>query len=438
MTGYDFSNKDLYAQIYIPLLHDKNRYNVIYGGRNSAKSHFIAQDIIMNLLNDEFFRFILLRKYRASIKDSQWQTIVDLIRLYELQEEFHITTSPLEIVCLRNHNKVLSRGLDKDSNTKSIKDATGCWYEEADEITESAFLESTITIRTPRRRYLKEYFTFNPSFEKHWINNFFFPEKQTYEKEDGNFHYVKSIEPNTTILHTTYKDNPFCQPRDALFLESLKDKDENHYKVKALGLWGGALKGLIYDQWSFCDDIPYGADVAFGLDGGFKNPTALVLVAYQEERLFVKELLYLTERTPDDIAKIIEADYKDVIGKNIIICDAANPDLIEAVRRKGFNVHPAIKGPGSVYNGIMKVKSFDLNITRDSTNLSRELQSYVWKPSSGLVISDEPVKIDDHALDAMRYVVQTYGVKFWKKNETKKESQIINFSRPTRVKERFF
>ncbi|MCX6145727.1 MAG: phage terminase large subunit, partial [Candidatus Kapabacteria bacterium] len=114
--SYDFSNKDLYAKIYIPLLHDKNRYNVIYGGRNSAKSHFIAQDIIMNLLDDEFFRFILLRKYRASIKDSQWQTIVDLIRLYELQEEFHITTSPLEIVCLRNHNKVLSRGLDKDSN----------------------------------------------------------------------------------------------------------------------------------------------------------------------------------------------------------------------------------------------------------------------------------------------------------------------------------
>ena len=82
----DLSNTELYNTVYLPLLHDNNRYKIIYGGRDSGKSDFAAQANIIAMLNDEFFRLILLRRFYAHIKQSQFQTIVDYIRMWELAD----------------------------------------------------------------------------------------------------------------------------------------------------------------------------------------------------------------------------------------------------------------------------------------------------------------------------------------------------------------
>jgi phage terminase large subunit len=61
-----------------------------------------------------------------------------------------------------------------------------------------------------------------------------------------------------------------------------------------------------------------------------------------------------------------------------------------------------------VYAGIMKVKSLPLYVTASSTNLLNELRKYKWKTDmNGKVIDKEPVKMDDHLVDAMRYAVFT-------------------------------
>ena len=159
---YDFSDINLFNPIYVPLLYDNNRYKILYGGRDSGKSDFVAQAIIIELLKNEFFRGILVRKYYANIKATQFQTIVDYIRLWELADHFHITTNPLSIVCKLNGNQILAKGLDQPDNTKSIKDPTTIWYEEADQISESAFIETSLTLRSSRAKKLTEWLTFNP------------------------------------------------------------------------------------------------------------------------------------------------------------------------------------------------------------------------------------------------------------------------------------
>ncbi len=273
----DFSDEKIFNPIYLPLFHDTNRYKILYGGRDSGKSDFVAQNWIIQMLSEEYFRGILVRQFYAQIKATQFQTLVDYIRLWNLSDLFHITTTPIAIYCKKNNNQILAKGLDQVDNTKSIKDPTAIWYEEADQISEFAFIETSLSLRTSRTHRLQEWLTFNPRREESWLNSYFFPNKHTYEKKDGNFHWVPSIKKKTTILHTTYKDNKFCSPERAELLENLKYQDENFYKVNTLGLWGGALKGLIYPEWTAIDEFPYErGDEIFGLDYGLNNPTALI------------------------------------------------------------------------------------------------------------------------------------------------------------------
>jgi len=64
--------------------------------------------------------------------------------------------------------------------------------------------------------------------------------------------------------------------------------------------------------------------------------------------------------------------------------------------------------------GIRKVKSLPLFVTRRSVNTIKELRSYKWKTKEENGISraiDEPVKFMDHACDAGRYGTYTKLVK---------------------------
>ena len=413
---YDFSNPELFNQVYIPLFYENKRIRILYGSRDSGKSDFVAEHTIMSMLEQDFFRMILMRKYYASIRQTQFQTLLDYINFWELHDLFHITTNPLTITCKENNNQILARGLDQPDNTKSIKDPTALWMEEADQISEEAYIESSLSLRTSRNVNLIEWLTFNPRRASSWINRLFFPPKNTYEKEDGDFTWVPSINSDAVILHTTYKHNRFCTPQRIKRLEDLKLQDDNHYRVNALGLWGGALKGLIYPNWSICDSLPHDGDDVFGLDYGFNNPTALVHVSFKKPRnLYIKELLYITNHNHSQLISLMVSQFKEYIGRKLIIVDSEEPALITALRLAGFNAIPAIKGPDSVYNGIMLVKQFELFITNDSTNIQTEAEEYIWKSDKDGKTFDEPVKFSDHAWDAVRYTVQTYGKFHWLK-----------------------
>jgi phage terminase large subunit len=401
------------------LFYDENRYKILYGGRDSGKSDFVAQFFIISAIKEKFFRGLLIRKFYDSIRASQFQTIIDYIRLWELSTYFHITQNPITITCLINGNMILAKGLDKPDNTKSIKDPTCAWYEEVDQIPESAFIDTTLSLRSSKTRKIFEFLTFNPRKEQSWLNAFFFPPKSTYEKPDGNFHWVKSLKNNVTILHTTYKDNKFCPKERASALEMLKYHDENLYKVNTLGLWGGAMKGLIYPNWIPVDDFPFSrGDEVFGLDYGHNNPTALVHLSFFENKLYINECFYVSKHTHRQIIELISSDFKNIIGKKPIIVDSEEPALIRELRLAGFNVFPSSKGPNSVYHGIMLAKQFDFYITKKSTNIINEIQSYKWKEDKEGKLIDEPVKVDDHAMDAIRYAIQTYGARHWRKPAT--------------------
>jgi phage terminase large subunit len=413
----DLSDPRHFNDVHLPLLFSDKRRRVIYGSRDSGKSDFVAQAHIIQALQSKFFRGLLVRKYYASIKSSQFQTILDYINYWDLKPYFKITENPLKITCKFNDNSISAVGLDKPDKSIGLKDPTSAWYEEADQISLDAYLYTSRSLRSSFTNEIVEWFTFNPRNEHSWLNSYFFPPKQTYEREDGEFTDVPSIRDDTVILHTFYKHNRFCPYMRRKELEDLKNIDLNYYRVHALGLWGGSQKGLIYPEFTIIDDFPADIDYAYGLDYGYNNPTALVKVGFHNGEIYLQEKLYNPSYTHTTLTQHILKYYGDEITKNIIVVDSAEPALIKHLRSYNINAIPALKNSQAiktVYDGLMFCKQFKINVVKGSDNLLKEIQSYSWKSDKDGNIYDEPVKIDDHAMDAWRYVVQTYGIKHWR------------------------
>ena len=95
---------------------------------------------------------------------------------------------------------------------------------------------------------------------------------------------------------------------------------------------------------------------------------------------------------------------KDVEKKIPIYADPSAAKDIEEIRLAGFNCKAADGGKGSVYSGIMFVKSKKL-VTNEEENgdLNDEFKTYKWKEDRNGETLDEPAKFDDHGMDAVRY-----------------------------------
>jgi phage terminase large subunit len=219
--------------------------------------------------------------------------------------------------------------------------------------------------------------------------------------------YDLADRPANKKLHSTYKDNlENLSPTQVAYIEAYKDGDPFMWEVFGLGLRGKSTD-IIYTHWKMCNELPLKGELFMGQDFGFNVPSALVLCEIYDGAIYVKELLYENKLTTSDLIE----KYKDLgVSKTIeIFCDNAEPKTIEEIQRAGYNAKAADK---DVTEGIRKVKSYPLFITENSVNIVREIKGYKWKTdANGKVVKDkdkdEPVKMNDHAMDALRYAVFT-------------------------------
>jgi phage terminase large subunit len=245
---------------FVPLISNQDRYLICWGGRGSSKSVFAAKKLIFRCLSEKYFRYILIRKQYNSIKDSQYQTIKDIVYEMGLEQFFEFKVSPLEIVCI-NGNKFMARGCDDTTKLKSIKDPTGAWYEE-DIPDESDFITITTSIRTTKAPYLQEIFTINPEVEGDYQMNWFW--KQFFsDKNDLNFRetttltYILHGQEVTELLsytshHSTYSDNRWISSAFMAYLESLKKSNPYYYTIYGQGKWGNkATTGQFYKLFQY-------------------------------------------------------------------------------------------------------------------------------------------------------------------------------------------
>lgn len=209
--------------------------------------------------------------------------------------------------------------------------------------------------------------------------------------------------PDVQLIISDHRHNPFLDKSIREKIEGLKKIDIELWKVYARGLTG-KITGLIFSNWYVCDQIPPDAKlIGIGLDFGFTNDeTACLEVYLQNGELWVNELFYQTGLTNIDISAKLKAT--GASRKTEIIADSAEPKSIEEFKRMGWYISSAKKGPDSINNSIDILKRYQINVTRASVNLRKELDRYKWRVDRSGKTINEAVDSYNHLIDALRYV----------------------------------
>lgn len=221
---------------------------------------------------------------------------------------------------------------------------------------------------------------------------------------------------NCTLIHSTYKDNPFLTELQVREIEDNRN-DENWWKVYGQGR-EGTLDGLIY-EFEQVDKMPAKDEMLSdhvvevqGLDFGFTNdPTARVRVLADPRTkiAYVQERCYQTHMQNRHIIEDLQIDGVD--RHTPIYADCAEPKSIADIQDAGFNVIACDKD-APVKSDKLKfqlqwMQGWKFYVTKDSLNLIFEGRNYTWAKDRDGRLLNQPIDKFNHLLDALRYAMWT-------------------------------
>jgi PBSX family phage terminase large subunit len=213
-------------------------------------------------------------------------------------------------------------------------------------------------------------------------------------------------------FHFTTYDNPYI-PVDEIE-KAKKELTEDRFAQEYMADFR-KTEGLVYKEFErgrhvfrgdYKDHMKGQAKIIGGLDFGFTNPAAALTIRKDTDgKYFVTEEWYKRGYTDAQIA-----DYVKALGWNVCYPDPESASGCAELHRRGVNIRDVIKNKDSVRNGINAVrelfKSNRLFIHESCRNLIWELETYTYpekKPDHNE--EENPIKENDHALDALRYAL---------------------------------
>ncbi len=215
-------------------------------------------------------------------------------------------------------------------------------------------------------------------------------------------------------FHFSSYDNPHI-PSDELD-KAKKELTEDRFAQEYMADFR-KTEGLVYKEFSrdlhlfsgeFHEKMKGTSKVMGGIDFGFTNPAVILTIRKdKDKKYFVTDEWYHRGYTDIQIA-----DYARAMKFNEVYPDPESASGIEELKRKGVNIRHVHKEKDSIRNGINAVrelfKSNRLFIHESCKNLIWELETYSYpdkRPEHNE--NENPIKENDHALDALRYVIMT-------------------------------
>lgn len=241
----------------------------------------------------------------------------------------------------------------------------------------------------------------------------------------GALHWIRKR--NATgklmLIPTVHKDNPtLYNPETGEITEqgkrSLSALDGlSGIRRKRLfeGIWATA-EGAVYDTFDHAIHVCERSrdefkEFALAMDEGYTNPAVILLIGVDTDgRWHVFKEFYERGKLQEivcDIAMSWFSEYRCTVAA----VDAAAAGLIADLNNRGVSARAA---KGRVLDGIQSIQNRlkiqgdgkpRLTVDPSCINTINEFESYVWKPEK-----DEPVKDNDHAMDALRYADQIIGI----------------------------
>lgn len=358
----------IFEKNYEALNNSAYRFIINEGGSRSSKTYSLCQLMIIYCLQNNHKVVSIIRKTFPALRATVLRDFIEILKelnIYSVEDHNkseHIYTfsngSIVEFFSVDDEQKI--RGRKRDI----------AWCNEANELYFDDFTQ--LNMRTES----KLIFDYNPSESTSWLYD---------------------LPPEESILiKSTYKDNPFLPQSIRAQIEDLKRTDEALYQIYALGE-KAISKSNIYSQWTFMAHRPARfVNYVYGLDFGYNHPTALMRVYWCDNDIYIESVIYESYLTTP---MLIDRMQSFNIEKTVtIVADYARPEIIAELNNAGYDVQNANK---VVKKGIDNVKTFGV-FCQDDKAIRKEYENYKWK-KVGDMITDEPVKMWDDAMDAIRY-----------------------------------
>lgn len=392
------------------MFYSKEKELLLSGPAGTGKSRAELEKIHLCAMKYPGMRALFLRKTRKSLTEAALFTFETKV----VQAHHPILRGPTRPFRHNyrypNGSEIVVGGLDNPDRVMSTE-YDMAYVQEAPECTEEDWELVTTRLRNGAMPYQQLLADANPDSPTHWL-------------------YQRCQAGRTLLLESRHEDNPTVT---ATYLATLDALSGVRYQRLRLGLWVAA-EGMVYEGWDPAIhrvqrfDIPKDWARYWVVDFGFTHP--FVWSAYAQDpdgRLYRYREIYRTQRLVEDHAKEIltvvkrENDPKP----SAIICDHDAEDRATLERHLGMETTAAHK---SVSDGIQAVASRlkvagdgkarmfflrDSLVERDPNLADRKLpccteeepEGYVWNLGGGRRKGEEPVKENDHGLDAARYMV---------------------------------
>lgn len=402
----------------------------IAGPAGTGKSLAALFRVHLTALSNPGIRCLIARKTAVSLGSTTLVTFEKKVAAAALDSGVvrWFGGSPREAACYRyaNGSVVVVGGLDKPEKVLSSEyDLVFC--DEATELTETDWETLGTRLRNGRLAWQQQIAACNPVHPTHWIKR---------RSERGSM----------VMLHSRHHDNPAYVNTDGTLTAAGRDymaKLDALTGVRRLrlrdGVWAAA-EGIIYEGFDEAVhviprfDIPPSWTRWWTVDFGFTNP--FVLQSWAEDpdgRLYLYREIYRTKRLVEDHARHVLKLVTDDDGQwtepkpRAVICDHDAEDRATLEKHLGMGTAAAKK---TVSDGIQAVQSrlktqadgrprlflvsgalaerdAALDEAKKPLCTEEEITGYVWavKPGAAGGVKEQPVKENDHGMDALRYMV---------------------------------
>lgn len=424
----------LTAPVFTPLLYP-SRYKVAKGGRGAGRSHFFAEAIVEKCLANPGTSVACIREVQKSLRFSAKRVIEKKIRDFGVADQFGMMDAETRTP---GGGIIIYQGMQNHTaeSVQSLEDFDVAWAEEARSLSQRSLDLLRPTIRKPGSEL---WFSYNPKHAKDPVDKFFAEMFPGYDKTVTQSGFNKDA--NAAFVHSNWYDNPWFPPD----LRKEKDydlrRDPDKYQHTWLGGYQRRSEASVFRNWKVQEfETPANARFYFGADWGFSvDPTVLI-------RSFFGHLLSDGTVKADDNGRTLFFDYEayeigceidqipalfagdDTIHtpgsplawtnhkkrpgipgamKWVITADSQRPDTISYLSKRGFRIEPAVKGKGSVEEGVEFLKTFDTVIHPRCIHTADEYSSYSYEvdPDTDEVLpwlADE----DNHVIDSARYGIE--------------------------------
>ncbi len=368
------------------------RYRVLYGGRGAAKSHQVAQALLL-MGHQQPRRILCTRELQSSMKQSVLALLEHYIPILELDEVYTVRRDGLFHT---NGTEFLFMGLRH--NVNEIKGTEGidlCWVEEGQAVSKNSWDVLTPTIR---REGSEIWVTFNPLLAT----------DPTYEM------FITNPPADAIVRKVTFRDNPWFPDVLRKDMEARRANDLEGY----LHIWEGELwkrSALqILHNWRVEEFEPaeewHGP--YFGIDFGFSNdPLVVVRCWIFDNVLYLDHVEGGRKIENDDIRRVV--DRVPLAGAHTIRCDSSRPETISHINQPAedgtkLRAVGADKWAGSVEDGIAHLQNYRAIVVHPRCQLAID-EFKLWRFKADALTGDplrKPADGNDNVADAVRYAIE--------------------------------